>query len=146
MQTSLEPQIFGPSAPSTAQYQYHHPNAVSWLKRCYFVKLRRYFCNIYLEYFCFVLFSGLFSGKWSQQLCSQWPNFDLLWLLPRPLWRRVSVTLLYRKLVCLKGVFIKINLSVMDTTCITSGLKRHSLRQTRFQKTELKDVIFTSPI
>lgn len=38
------------------------------------------------------MFSGLCGGKWSQQLCTQWPVPDLFWLLPRPLWGRVSRT------------------------------------------------------
>lgn len=35
--------------------------------------------------------AGLWSGKWPQQLPLQWPGLDLLWLLPWPLWRRVSL-------------------------------------------------------
>jgi len=50
----------------------------------------KYPYNLFLDV---LVFSGLGSGEWSQQLCSQWPVFDLFWLLPRPLWRRVSSSL-----------------------------------------------------
>lgn len=46
--------------------------------------------SVFLVFSYHHMLPGLCGGKWYQQLCSQRPVPDLLRLLPRPLWRRVS--------------------------------------------------------
>lgn len=87
--------------PSTSRWALneHHQKAVRWLKSCCFALREETSAFKRCDYILYILFSGLCSGKWHHQLCSQWAIFDILWLLPWPLWRRVSGTLWWRKLV-----------------------------------------------
>lgn len=76
----------------TSWIQSHDGSEVVPLNRAHFMMwFKMVMCS-----FCFFCFFGAFaclglcSGEWPQQLQFQWPVFDLLWLLPWPLWRRVS--------------------------------------------------------
>lgn len=83
--------------------------------------------TLYMFFVGIHIFSGLCGGKWSQQLCSQWPVFDLLWLLPRPFWRRVSSFFVHFVLFYWEKISAKINMCLSSVSPACS-IHNHKLK------------------